>query len=180
MACAALYPSNPLHPYPWLPPQANNMVINSKTEQVFVSGYDKQKGGSVVFELDWANGTLSEVVAVPGQVQNNLCAFAPQTNSFILVRTGDAVVGMRDTWPLCAVPWFVPERWSGSVCVFVLMCARTALAQTTTNADFTTNNLVVVNTVSKAVTSNVLVSDSIQILMHDDARCAQACGAGSS
>jgi hypothetical protein len=68
--------------------QANNMAINSKTEQVFLSGYDKQKGGSVVFELDWANGTLTEVVVVPGQVQNNLCAFAPQTNSFILVGAG--------------------------------------------------------------------------------------------
>jgi hypothetical protein len=65
--------------------QANNMAYNSKTSQVFVSAFDKAKGGNVVFELDYSNGTLMEVVSVPGQVQNNLCAYAPDTNSLFLV-----------------------------------------------------------------------------------------------
>ncbi len=59
---------------------------------------------------------------------------------------------------------------------FLASAVRTSLArctQTTTNAAYTTNNLLVVDTVTKAITTNVLVADTIQILMHDDARCVR-------
>ena len=70
--------------------QANNMVLNKKTEQVFFSAFDISEVGDVVFELDINTGNytklVTKVLSLRSQVQSNLCAYASATNSFILVR----------------------------------------------------------------------------------------------
>ena len=69
--------------------QANNMVLNKKTEQVFFSAFDISEVGDVVFELDINTGNsgyVTKVLSLHSQVQSNLCAYASATNSFILVR----------------------------------------------------------------------------------------------
>jgi hypothetical protein len=76
--------------------QANNMVLNKKTEQVFFSAFDISEVGDVVFELDINTGNYTKVLSLRSQVQSNLCAYASATNSFILVRLAFA----RARWVL--------------------------------------------------------------------------------